>query len=346
MKLNLRVDTNDSFREPYKRIKKSNLNKKIIFQEKNLKNKTFEYIPPINKFSRNPIKIDLTNGNESTDNTIDSPNNFSSFRENENKSFLRQNKRLKSERKKTKKNVELREDSINKVIERNKIKFNSTFHDISTMINNKYKTKKNWYYQSLFDKMNNSNIEISKEEKSKNKDYDKRAFFRKTMTISYNNKKNNNDYFSGIKGKRRYSKNDKKPKYNKIIEKNKILENARQKTEKLLFSIENMLNKEYEELNYDKGTYSVNNLCRVINLIGIIKHGKTVEEDEFFINKKKMINFMKNRIHPRLLKIDFRKATVEKFKSMKGLGFGSYRNKNDEYKEMVGPTFLRNKSLD
>ena len=50
MKLNLRVDTNDSFREPYKRIKKSNLNKKIIFQEKNLKNKKFEYIHLIKKF--------------------------------------------------------------------------------------------------------------------------------------------------------------------------------------------------------------------------------------------------------------------------------------------------------
>ena len=57
------------------------------------------------------------------------------------------------------------------------------------------------------------------------------------------------------------------------------------------------------------------------------------------------MKYIKDFNRPRLLKTDFKVKTFEKFKSMKGLGFGTYRY-GEEFKEMVGVNFLKNKNLD
>ena len=114
--------------------------------------------------SRNPVKlIDSTCANDSTNNTLNSQINFSSYRENEKKIHFQRKKQNKLSIKNNKK-IELKQDSVNNVIERNKIVFHKmTFNEMSNMIKSRYKTKQNWYFQKEFEDIQNPNSELSKE---------------------------------------------------------------------------------------------------------------------------------------------------------------------------------------
>ena len=332
------------------------INSKSISRNSKSPNKS-QLINLFPKKSRNPLKlIDTTCGNESTNNTLNSQINYSSLRENDKKIHFQRKKQNKFSIKNNKK-IELKQDIVNNVIERNKIVFHKmSFNEMSNMIKNNYKTKQNWYYQKEFEDIQNPKSNLSKDiikndydiynnynnYNNFNDDQNNKIGIRKQLTFSLNSNSN----FLKSKNypiKKLLSKKEYLPSIN-YEEKKKIIRNAKKKTQKVLHAIET-LDKEYEEWNIYKGTYSSNNLCRVIHLIDIIKYGKTFEDEEFGTSKFQLMKYIKDFNRPRLLKTDFKVKTLEKFKSMKGLGFGTYRY-GEEFKEMVGVNFLKNKNLD
>ena len=350
--LKLKDDSIDSHEFPKNQFKnRIKINSTSLSRNSKSPNKT-QLLNLFPKKSRNTVKLnDTTCGNDSTNNTLNSQINFSSFRENEKKIHFQRKKQNKLSIKNNKK-IELKQDSVNNVIERNKIVFHKmTFNEMSNMIKSRYKTKQNWYFQKEFEDIQNPNSDLSKEINKYNiynkyndfnDNQNNKIGIRKQLTFSLNTNTN----FSKTKNfpiKRLLSKKEYLPSIN-YEERKRIIRNAKNKTKKILHAIET-LDKEYEEWNIYKGTYSSNNLCRVVHLIDIIKYGKTFEDEKFGTSKFQLKKYIKDFNRPRLLKTDFKLQTLEKFKSMKGFGFGTYRN-GEEFKEMVGVNFIKNKNLD
>ena len=359
--LKLKNDSVDSFQEFPKNHFKNRIKINSLSLSRNSKSPNKSHLISLfPKKSRNPFKlIDTTCGNDSTNNTLNSQMNYSSNRDNEKKLNFQRKKQNKIHLKKeNNKKIELKQDIIKNVIERNKIVFHkTTFNEMSNLIKNRYKTKQNWYYQKEFEHIQNANSDLSNDITENdnniyynynnfNKNENNKIGIRKQLTFSLNQNTNflKSTHFSkNFPIKRLMSKKEQLPSIN-YEERKRIIKNAKKKTNKILHAIET-LDKEYEEWNINKGTYSSNNLCRVVHLIDIVKYGKTFEDLEIGTSKTELIKFIKDYNRPRLLKTDFKIQTLEKFKSMKGFGFGSYRS-GEEYKEMVGVNFMKHKNLD
>ena len=114
-----------------------------------------------------------------------------------------------------------------------------------------------------------------------------------------------------------------------------------------LKAISNILT-EYEELNIDKGTYSKQNLNRIVELLKLksfhfneeeMNNIKEINIDKFDYNTEEgcyVINAISHLGPPPFLKTKFKSSTISKYNDSIGLGFGSYRNKDGkEYRKKI-----------
>lgn len=120
----------------------------------------------------------------------------------------------------------------------------------------------------------------------------------------------------------------------KELTKHKIEQNAKNKTEKLLNAIENMIGGEYEDPEKEsQSLFSYKNLSRVIELRKI---QKGYNEDEVIDSKMKGREENKVKLAilklgiPSFLKTSFKNSTIARYKNIKGLNFGGGRTKESD----------------